>query len=173
MRELRIHLNREEMATCDQAASLRWQLARSAGVYNQRRDDTRDDTEVDLLGIKGEMAVAKAYDLTFNPFAMGIDDGSDMFFMNRGIDVKTSFHREGNLCFKHIDAFKADIAVFATVSERDDVMLIQGWVTRERYRKEATVRDMGSGRAMALPINRLSLPEKLWRFFTNLRNQET
>lgn len=170
MRELRIHLPREVMAECKQAASLRWQLARAAGVKNQRRDDTRDDADVDLLGIKAEAAVARAYCLKFNPFAMGIDDGSDMFFQDIGIDVKASFHQDGRLAFKHIDAFKADLAVLVTASSDDSVMRIIGWVTQERFRKEATVQDLGSGRAMVLGQDRLSAPDSLWRYFTNKAN---
>ena len=56
---LNVRLTRSEMSEVKQAAALRWQLARASGVVNQRQD-IRSDADIDLLGLKAEMAVAKA-----------------------------------------------------------------------------------------------------------------
>jgi hypothetical protein len=143
-----------------------------AGVKNQRRDDSRSDADVDLLGIRAEMAVAKAYGLNFNPYNLGIDEGSDMFSDEIGIDVKASFHREGKLVFKSVDAFKADLAVFVTDCPEDDRLLrIAGWITQSRFKGTCQAHDMGGGkRAAAVTQADLASPEKLWAFLTNSRS---
>ena len=58
-----VHLTPKEVAQCNQAAAMRWQLARASGVVNQRRDKGRSDADLDLLGVKAELAVSKVFDL--------------------------------------------------------------------------------------------------------------
>ena len=67
---LDVRLTRAEMAMAEQAATLRWQLARASGVDNQRRD-VRSDADIDLIGVKAEMAVAKVLQLPYAATAMG------------------------------------------------------------------------------------------------------
>ena len=67
---LDVRLTRAEMAMAEQAATLRWQLARASGVGNQRRD-ARSDADIDLIGVKAEMAVAKVLQLPYAATAMG------------------------------------------------------------------------------------------------------
>ena len=50
-----VTLTPKEMSKCNQAATLRWQLARASGVSNQRRDKGRSDADLDLLGVKAEL----------------------------------------------------------------------------------------------------------------------
>ena len=52
-----VSLTQKEVAQCHQAAAMRWQLARASGVVNQRRDKGRSDADLDLLGVKAELAV--------------------------------------------------------------------------------------------------------------------
>jgi hypothetical protein len=166
-KEVRILLSREEMATASQGASMRWQLARAAGVANQKHDESRDDAEIDTLGLKAEIAVAKAYGIPHHPLMSGIDDGMDMFAGDVGIDVKASFHSDGNLLFKKRAAFKADVGVLVTQGFEDNLMVIRGWVMRERFLEEADLKKVGdAGRALIMPQSRLSPPESLWRYIT-------
>lgn len=163
-----VKLSREELNDCSQAAALRWQLARLSGVKNQRKDDLREDQDVDLLGIKAEVAVAKAYNLNFNPYALGIDDGVDMFSGDLGIDVKASFHRDGHLIFKKLSSFRADIAVFVTGSADSDTLRIAGWIGRDRFESACHILSTGKGReAVAVSQKLLATPENLWAFLTN------
>jgi hypothetical protein len=169
-RDIRVVLTREEMSTAAQGASMRWQLARAAGVGNQKHDDSRDDSAIDLLGIKAEMAVANAYQLTHSPFMCGVDTGSDMFSGSIGLDVKAAFTRDGNLLFKKLSSFKADVGVLAVLGEEEDVIIIRGWVTQTRFYKDAkTIKVGDTGRAMVLSHTKLSAPETLWRYLTQLR----
>ena len=72
---LHVRLNRSEISQAKQAAALRWQLARASGVANQRRD-IRSDADIDLLGLKAEIAVAKAFHLPYRASDLGIDSFS-------------------------------------------------------------------------------------------------
>lgn len=163
-----IRLSREEMATASQGASMRWQLARAAGVANQKHDDSRDDAEIDLVGIKAEIAVAKAYSLHHQPLMSGIDDGIDMFAGDIGIDVKAAFSQTGNLLFKRRDAFRADVSVLVAQGHEEDIMIIQGWVSKDRFLRDCEVEKIGgTGRALFLSQDKLAKPETLWRYIVN------
>jgi len=166
--DVRIVLSRAELAAANQGAAMRWQLARAAGVANQKRDDVREDSEIDLLGIKAEIAVAKAYHLDHNPLMFGIDAGSDMFSGSLGIDVKAAFSREGNLLFKSKAAFKADIGVLVVPGEDEQTMVIRGWVTQKRYLDTAELTYLGkTGNTLLLSHTKLSSPASLWRYLTH------
>jgi hypothetical protein len=156
-----IQLTRQEMSMCKQAAALRWQLARAAGVYNQRNDQVRSDQDIDYLGLRGETAVAKAYDLDYSPAALGIDDGVDMFIAGMSMDVKTSFHSEGVLLFKNPDAVKADLLFMATNTPEEDVMWLLGWTTREYFLANAG--PFANDKSLGLSQDKLRRPETLWR----------
>ena len=106
-----VTLSRKELSDCKQAATLRWQLARLSGVTNQRKDKGRTDQDLDFLGIKAELAVSKVFDLDFNPFQLGVDDGADMFLHNISIDVKSTFYPHGKLLFKSKKSFKSNCSV--------------------------------------------------------------
>mgnify|MGYP007032528097 FL=1 len=58
-----VRFTRQDLSECEQAASLRWQLARAAKVANQKKDPTRSDHDIDLLGVKGELAVARVFQI--------------------------------------------------------------------------------------------------------------
>ena len=58
-----IKLTDKDMADCRQSANLRSTLARASGIINQQRD-TRSGVDLDFLGIRSEVAVAKLYDVS-------------------------------------------------------------------------------------------------------------
>ena len=114
-----VTLSRKELSDCKQAATLRWQLARLSGVTNQRKDKGRTDQDLDFLGIKAELAVSKVFDLDFNPFQLGVDDGADMFLHNISIDVKSTFYPHGKLLFKSKKSFKSNCSVLVQAVQND------------------------------------------------------
>ena len=72
-KEMFVPLSPAELSACRQAATFRWQMARAAGVENQRRDGNRSDEDVDYLGIRAELAAAKLYGLDYSPYRLGVD----------------------------------------------------------------------------------------------------
>lgn len=161
---LLIKLNKQELALCKQAASMRWQLARAAGVVNQRKD-SRSDAQIDYLGIRAEQAVAKAYGIDYFPTSLGIDDGADMFVNDLSIDVKSTFHSDGRLLIKSKDAVKADIFVLVSDTPDEDLMKIIGWTSKQKFLSSCEETDfMGKGKCYTMDQSALYRPANLWLF---------
>ena len=158
---LNVRLSRSEIASAQQAAAFRWQLARASGVTNPRRD-TRSDADIDLLGLKAEIAVAKALHLPYRASDLGIDSGADMWSDDVGIDVKSTFYQTGKLLFKSLDAFVADYAILVTASEDKDVMRVVGGMGRERFGADSVEVDLGRGPCWVAPQDILTPIEGVW-----------
>lgn len=162
---LLIQLSKAELSQCKQAAALRWQLARASGVVNQRRD-SRSDEDIDFLGIRAEVAVAKAYGLPYTPSALGIDEGVDMYADNLSIDVKSTFHSTGTLLLKSKEAAKADIFVLVSDTPQDDLMNILGWTQRQTFLDKCNTTDFGKGVCFTMEQAQLYRPADLWLHLT-------
>ena len=165
---LNVRLSRSEIASAQQAAALRWQLARASGVTNQRRD-TRSDADIDLLGLKAEIAVAKALHLPYRASDLGIDSGADMWSDDVGIDVKSTFYQTGKLLFKSLEAFVAEYAILVTASGEEDVMRVIGGMGRDRFKTDAVEVDLGRGPCWVAAQDILTPIEDVWLGFTQWR----
>lgn len=146
---------------------MRTQMARASGVVNQRRDHGRSDFEIDYLGIRAELAVAKLYNIPFDPRAIGVDAGHDMWVDEHiSIDVKASFHGNGHLLFKGLKAFRSDYAIMVAATAFEEVMHICGWVSRERFIRESESGEQmasGKGTGRIMHRDKLSRPETFVR----------
>ena len=160
-----VTLSRQELSIGRQAATARWQLARAAGVQNQRRD-SRTDSDIDLIGIYGEMAVAKALALDYSPQAIGVDDGMDMWCGNFSIDVKSSFHIGGRLLFKSVDAFCADIAILVEPGADGAEFNIVGGIRKGAFIRKHYTKDLGHGEGAMVDQAMLSPLYRIWEFLT-------
>lgn len=165
---LSVRLTRSEISEAKQASALRWQLARASGVQNQRRDG-RSDGDIDLLGVKAEIAVAKALQLPYKAAALGIDSGADLWADDVGIDVKSTFYQSGKLLFKSLESFAAEYAILVTASEEDDVMRVIGGIGRDRFKSDSFQTDLGKGLCWVVEQNMLTPIEDVWLSFTQWR----
>lgn len=156
-----VKLSEKEIADCRQAASLRWQLARASNIANQRKDQGRNDDDLDLLGIKAEMCVAKIFEIDHNPFQLGVDSGKDLWLGDISIDVKSTFYNNGKLLFKNIDSFKADCSVLVCQQSHDTFNVV-GFCSRKQFKKNSTLMDLGHGVGCVLEQDQLYPLEKLW-----------
>jgi len=160
-----VKLSPKEMSNCKQAATFRWQLARACGVANQRRDQGRNDNDLDLLGIQAEVCVAKVFDIEHNPFQLGVDSGEDMWLGDLSIDVKSTFYPRGKLLFKNMESFKADCSVLVCKQE-EDTFRVAGYCSQKTFSKLSKPMDLGHGVGMVLDQGELSPIEKLWAYYT-------
>ena len=163
-----VKLSPRDVSMCEQAAAFRWQLARASGVVNQRRDQGRTDGDLDLLGIKAEMAVAKVFDIDYSPFNFGVDSGKDMWLGDISIDVKATFHKTGKLLFKSDDAFKAHCAVLVCQHE-DNILDVVGYAPRSTFLRERQEADLGHGIGVYVEQDSLRPMHDLWRVYTEHR----
>jgi len=166
-----VRFSKQEISECKQAASLRWQLARAANVANQRKDQSRTDQDIDYIGVKGELAVAKVLQINHDIHKGGIDPNIDMWYLEISIDVKTTFKPNGHLIFKSLDAFKSDIAILCSKVEDSEDILIEGWCTNKEFNNEARIVDLGAYECLGIPSVELRKIEQLWKFLTMKRVQ--
>ena len=171
---IQIRLKDSEIASCKQFAALRWQLARLSSVKNDRRDSSRTDNDIDLLGIKAELAVAKLFDIPFDLSSMGIDSGNDMYIDagNRevSVQVKSSFHPSGRLLFKSLESFSSDIAILVTASKDDDrVMIVKGWISKKEFININYKKDLGHGEGFMVDQDSLGDLPTLWKHIMTAR----
>jgi hypothetical protein len=167
MASINVALSPQEISDCEQAAMFRWQLARASGVVNQRRDD-RSDNDIDLLGLKAELAVSKLFKIKHDVFRFGVDSGVDMWLDDLSIDVKSTFHKDGHLLFKDIESFRADFAVLVTQEFKDDPLRIVGFCSKRKFASIAFLKDFGKGMGMALQQSDLQPMEILWRHWAGI-----
>ena len=168
---IEIKLSKEDLHDCRRAGSFRWQLSRAAGIADQQRGPTKknDMKYYDIIGIKGEMAVARLYDLEFDAYRGGIDEGIDLFYEGVSIDVKSTEHANGRLVFKSKDGFKAQVGILAVEIE-ENLMGVPGWITREEF-KEIGLPFKNNG-AFCVTQDNLKSPESLWQKMANRKNKK-
>ena len=166
-----VSLTQKEVAQCNQAAAMRWQLARASGVVNQRRDKGRSDADLDLLGVKAELAVSKVFDLD-HIHAVGVDDGRDVWLDNISIDVKATFYSTGRLLFKKREAFKADCSILVC-QQAPDRMHVVGYILFFFKQKTAYEIDLGHGKGWAMDQENLLPLERLWGISRSIKLKES
>jgi len=153
-----IRLTRAEESICKQAGNARSSFARYAGLTNQ---NVVNRSDLDLLGVRGEMAVAKLFDLDWTANAIGHDDGVDMFFGDCSIDVKTGFENARMLLFRNLDKFRSDVAIFCRqLGENIEVV---GWVNKTDFKFRSKKMDLGHGDTWGLEDKYLNKIENLWK----------
>ena len=172
---MQVRLKRSELAVAEQAARLRWQLARASGVENKKVDITRSDQDLDLLGICAEIAASKVLGVDFNASALGIDNGND-FHVDAGedemcIQVKGSFHKKGvaNLIFTNHEKFAWDVAILVCKTDSDDRYDIAGCISIEKARQVMERRNLGKGEGYFIARDELSSIGDLLEFIATRR----
>lgn len=163
---INVKLSKAEVSACEQGAALRWQMARSSGVTDQQK---APQDNIDLLGIKAELAVSKVLQLPYSPAALGIDNGTDMWAGNWSIDVKASFHERGRLLFKSKESFRADMSVLVTATDDPATMFIEGGISHKRFIAEAKAVNLGHGVCWIVERHELTPIEEIWLAITKIR----
>lgn len=149
------------MSEAKQGATMRWQMSVASGIAEHKKSPA-SSRDIDLLGIKAEQAVAKLLSIDYTAARMGIDDGVDIWFGDIGIDVKATFHQSGKLLFKSLDAFRADVAIFVTSTDEDNVMFVVGGIGRASFAEMHQVVDLGYGPCCTMDQDKLWPIGEMW-----------
>ena len=162
-----VKLNKAEMALTEQAGKLRWQLARAAEVKDRVIDKDRSPKKIDLIGIRAEVVVAKVLNLDFSASTLGIDSGGDLFIPLKdseflSVQVKSTFHTNGNLLFRRDCKFEFDLAVLVC-QHSEDAYEIAGCISLQKINQKKFMCDKGKG-YIGWQINRQDLApiSELW-----------
>ena len=167
---IQISLSKEELDSCRKGANLRYQFARKADLERDIKDKTpvkSEGSNPDYQGIRGELAVAKAFELAFDPFrGIGVDNGIDFWWNETSIDVKATPYATGKLIFIDPNKFKSDIAVLA-IEVEEDLYRVPGWISKERFKEVCKPFMEG----YAVEQKDLKSPSELWEIMTNWKNK--
>lgn len=145
-----VKLNQMEMALTEQAGRLRWQLARASGVVDRVVDGDRDPIAIDRLGVRAETAVAKLLNLDFSASTLGIDSGGDLFVPVKDdefltLQIKATFHKKGNLLFRHDCKFEFMFAFLVCAQEDPSTYEVTGCISAQRINTKKFKADKGKG----------------------------
>lgn len=122
-----------------------------------RGEEGRDDS--DIAGARAEFAVAKLFGLEKPKFNVLGDEGKDLWFGDKSIDVK--FTKTNELIFDSLDSFKADIAVLVT--PKGNELLVQGGISRRAFTGKFKERQKKYGIKLCVDLEDLTPPETLWK----------
>jgi hypothetical protein len=172
---INVRLVKSEVARVEQAAALRYQLARASGVEDKLIDTSRGGEEADLPGLKAEVAVAKLMDAEFNATTLGLDNGCDLYLQcgakEVGVQVKSTHHIGGKWLLGTPHAkHNWDVAVFVRPTDKDSVMQVYGWIRKADYEEKLEKVDLGHGPGDGVSIDHLRSMEELWREINEKRS---
>jgi hypothetical protein len=80
------------------------------------------------------------------------------------VDVKFTNEEQGPLIFDSMQKFRAEIAILVGRTDDDDVMSINGWVTRKEFKASAGKHDFGYGERLFMSHTEMNPIQDLWHF---------
>lgn len=172
---INVKLTQAEIAKARQASALRYQMNRVSGIEDKLVDTARHGSEADLPGIKAEMAVSKLLELPFDPWALGVDSGCDLFIdcgdSEVGVQVKSTHSKNAKYMLGPPGAKSNwDVAVFVRPTIKDALVEVYGWITASDYKEKLQELDLGHGPTKGVSINEMRSMEELWRFINVKRS---
>ena len=144
-----------EQKICVTGAKMRHNSNRSSGVTNVKVS-RRTDRDVEVLGLAGELAVAKYLNVYPDLTIFIRKGGADLITPNnKKIDVKTTFYDNGKLiAFYKPDYGDIDTFVLVT-AEHYPTVVIRGWAKKEDLINNDKIGNLGYGKVFMMEQNEL------------------
>jgi hypothetical protein len=121
---------------------------RQHGVATKKVSEKHTDWAIDYYGVLAEMAVAKILDIELEEKRLiSGDDGYDLVWKEKTIDVKFTFYRSGQLIIPDYCAL-ADLYILMTGNDFE--MFIVGWATKDMVERLSSLVDFGYGPKTAM-----------------------
>jgi hypothetical protein len=157
---IEVTLSEEEQALCKDVPMSRYSTSRELGLTQLRIDTS--EMNVELLGVQGELAFAKVFDLENPKDNLGSDGGTDYTIEEITIDVKAASKPTYRLVFRSLEAFKSQVGVLV-VKINDNTFNIVGWTTRKQFAELSKPLNEGG---FTLEQSQLRPVEELWKRLT-------
>ena len=157
---IEVTLSEEDQALCKEVAMSRYSTSRELGLTQLRIDTS--EMNVELLGVQGELAFAKVFDLDNPKDNLGSDGGTDYTIEEITIDVKAASKPTYRLLFRSLEAFKSQVGVLV-VKINDNTFKLVGWTTRKQFAELAKPLNEGG---FTLEQSQLRPVEELWKRLT-------
>lgn len=117
-----------------------------------KRTDANGNKEQQLTGIIGQSVVMQLFGLDLVDGSTGFDDGVDLVFENKTIDVKTMGRNTDvrtsytNNFVKLQDYFKTEIYIFCSFNKIKKEVTICGWIDKDTFVNKRNFYEKGSKR---------------------------
>lgn len=133
---------------------MREQPKREMKVATRKVSENRSDEDIDYLGVLAEMAISKLLKtpLVKNRLIRG-DDGYDILWKKKRIEVKYTYHKRGHLMVRNRDKCTADKYVLLTGDENR--MAVLGWIDKDEFLKKGVLKDFGYGNNFVIEQEKL------------------
>ena len=116
----------------------------SAGGRNYGKADT---AEAHFIGLCGEAAVSRHYQVPFRRYVSQVGDkhAGDTVLFGRSAEIKTATHWEPIIKFNYLKQFGAEIAILCHMVMRDEKAEIRicAWVWREEFLRHHEMMNFG------------------------------
>ena len=158
-----VKLSRQDVHSSELMGADTVKLCEMQGFPPRLENERQSRVEANVFGFKAEFAVARLFSTNLPVVNVLTDGGIDLWFCGISIDVKFTNKEHGPLIFDSMEKFKADAAVLVGRTKDDDVMRINGCVSRKVFGEESYAHDFGYGGRLVMDIDQLRPVEWLWR----------
>lgn len=134
--ELQVILTQKDVKLAQDVARLR--NSKLGLVPNNRQSTKHSDYNINVVGLLGEIAVAKVLNVDIDrSFSMSGDGGVDISYENHTIDVKTTRYHRSLLIVNFLDEIKSDMLVLCRVDPIVPTnVYILGVVSARKFRRD-------------------------------------
>jgi hypothetical protein len=112
--------------------------------------------EIDELGVMGEYAFCKHFNIFFDPTTYARAGGADCVLRGQRIDVKTTAYLDGKLIATVKGNTDIDVFVLAIARDGGSEFVFPGYISAKRFYKEENLTNLGHGSTYAVTQDRLS-----------------
>tara|TARA_R110000868_G_scaffold85685_8_gene240905 strand:- start:13882 stop:14394 length:513 start_codon:yes stop_codon:yes gene_type:complete len=139
-------------------------LCKLQGFSPRLENDRQSREEANAFGYKAEFAIARLFNAEPPVINVLSDGGVDIWLDDIPVDVKFTNDEHGPLIFDSMKKFRAEIAILVGRTDDDDVMSINGWVTRKEFKQKADKQNFGYGDRLFLRHTDMNPIAELWHF---------
>jgi hypothetical protein len=164
-----VRFNEREIRTLRELTDAIQSHKESRGIKTKKIDPNFSDWDVQFIGLKGEAGVAKFLGCKIDRRVMdGGDDGRDLKWLGRTIQVKTSRpRRDQDLIVTDSASLKTDVMILAVTDIETPAIRLMGWIPTVDFLMLAEIHDYGYGDRMRLSWERLHSPADIGDHFRN------
>ena len=161
---MKVRLSRQDSHTAEIMGADTVALCKMQGFNPRLENERQSREEANAFGYKAEFAVARLFNAEPPVINVLSDGGVDLWLDGIPVDVKFTNEEHGPLIFDTMQKFRAEIAILVGRTEDEDVMSINGWVTRKVFKERSLKNDFGYGERLFMFATDMRPIETLWRF---------
>lgn len=141
-----IQLSEEDLKEIDRIAHLRNDTKKPS--WNRRYCRKTNDFDMNVIGLKGEVAISKVFDSSVDDTVkLSGDNGLDFTVNGQTIQVKATKYRGGALYFNSLNHFKTDYAVltYPFTEGGNNFVEIAGFISKSDFTEKFHTVNFGYG----------------------------